>query len=67
MGLARYAPQEEPGNVRFPCCKDGRSVKLGSGPGGPPVLETDKLLELIRTLTSMKCLDAKAVQEAAKS
>ncbi|HFE45196.1 MAG TPA: hypothetical protein ENJ18_06835 [Nannocystis exedens] len=69
--LVSYAPDEEPGDVWFSYYKDMRSsggrLKLGYGPGGPPVLGTDKLVELIRTLASMKRLDAKAIEEAAKS
>ncbi|MBI4005567.1 MAG: hypothetical protein HY356_02760 [Gammaproteobacteria bacterium] len=36
--------------------QDGGKLKLGYGPGGPPVLSSHKLLALIQKLLELKCL-----------
>ena len=65
--LVSYSPTENPNDVWFSYYKDTRSsggrLKLGYGPGGPPVLGTDQLLHLIKTMIKLKCLDKKKLKK----
>ena len=38
-----------------------REVELGYGPGGPPVLRNNKVLELLRRLKDIGCLGAEEI------
>ena len=60
--LVSYAPNEEPEDIWFSYYKDTRSMpdgrlKLGHGPGGPPVLKTDQMVELVKMMINRGCLD----------
>lgn len=69
--LVSYSPTEEPNDIWFSYYKDtrpmGGRLKLGYGPGGPPVLGTDQLILLIKTMVKLKCLDTNSVKEALKA
>ncbi len=51
---------DEPSSVWFSYYKDlresGGRLKLGYGPGGPPVLNTTQLVDLLKGLLSINCL-----------
>ena len=53
-------------NVWFSYYKDlrasGGRLKLGYGPGGPPVLDIDSVLRLLRQLTNIGCLSRKEIE-----
>lgn len=59
--LVSHEPNEEPTDVWLSYYKDTRAIggrlKMGHGPGGPPVLGTDQLVELIKMLVERDCLD----------
>lgn len=59
--LVSYAPDEVPNDVWFSYYKDtrpmGGRLKLGHGPGGPPVLGTQQILQLVQTLGERGCLE----------
>lgn len=66
--LVSYEPNEEPVDVWFSYYKDTRStggkLKMGYGPGGPPVLGADQLVKLIKFLIERGCLDKSKVLKA---
>ena len=53
--------KDEPQHIWFSYYKDLRSIggrlKLGYGPGGPPVLSIEQVLSLIKTLAAMELID----------
>lgn len=57
-----------PNNLWFSYYKDlrasGGRLKLGYGPGGPPVLDIDSVLRLLRQLTNIGCLSRKEIETA---
>lgn len=60
--LVSYALNEEPEDIWFSYYKDTRSMpggklKLGHGPGGPPVLKADQIVELVNIMIGRGCLD----------
>ena len=59
--LVSYKPKGEAFDVWFSYYKDTREsggrLKLGYGPGGPPVLGADDLLKLFRRLIELGCID----------
>ena len=60
--LVSYEPKEPPRDVWFSYYKDtrhlpGGKLKLGYGPGGPPVLGETGLVELVKRLVQLKCID----------
>ena len=66
--LVSNEPYEEPKDVWFSYYKDTRSIggrlKLGYGPGGPPVLGAEQVVELIKMLIERGCLDKNKVLNA---
>lgn len=66
--LVSYSPKDIPNDVWFSYYKDTRSMggrlKLGYGPGGPPVLGAEQVLQLVKTMVNLGCLDASKVKEA---
>ena len=69
--LVSYAPDAVPNDIWFSYYKDtrpmGGRLKLGYGPGGPPVLGTEQMIKLISTMIECGCLDKAKVIEAAKA
>ena len=69
--LVSYSPDEAPNDVWFSYYKDtrpmGGRLKLGHGPGGPPVLGTQQILQLISAMTKRGCLDRAKVVEATEA
>ena len=66
--LVSYSPTDVPCEVWFSYYKDTRPIggrlKLGYGPGGPPVLEADQILQIIKAMIKLKCLDINKVKMA---
>jgi len=64
--LVSYSPNELPNDVWFSYYKDTRStggrLKLGYGPGGPPVLGAEQVLRLIKIMMERGCLDVTKVK-----
>lgn len=61
MFLVSDTPEGPPDQVWFSYYKDLRPegrLKLGYGPGGPPVLSMTTVVELINELTTLGCLTA---------
>jgi hypothetical protein len=46
--------------------KDGGRLKLGYGPGGPPVLGNVDVLQLVRQLREIGCISQKDIDKALK-
>ncbi len=44
--------------------KDGGRLKLGYGPGGPPVLGTEDVLRLLRQLVDVGCITQQQIADA---
>lgn len=69
--LVSYSPDEVPNDVWFSYYKDtrpmGRRLKLGYGPGGPPVLGTEQILKLVSDMIKRGCLDKTKVMEIAEA
>ena len=65
--LVSYEAAGEIKDVWFSYYKDTRSsgghLKLGHGPGGPPVLGTQDVLMLVKEMLARGCLSAKEVRE----
>lgn len=65
--LVSCSPDGIPNNVWFSYYKDTRTMggrlKLGYGPGGPPVLGTEQILKLVSTMINRDCLDQTKVLE----
>jgi hypothetical protein len=65
--LVSYSPNEPPNDVWFSYYKDTRSIggrlKLGYGPGGPPVLGIEQLIQLIKKLIERGCLNSTKIKE----
>ena len=59
--LVSYAPDEDPDDVWFCYYKDTRAqggrLKMGHGPGGPPVVSADAVLDLVAQMVKCGCLD----------
>lgn len=66
--LVSNAPDGPANNVWFSYYKDlrasGGRLKLGYGPGGPPVLDIDSVLRLLKQLTIIGCLSRKEIENA---
>ena len=64
--LVSYEQNEVPCDVWFSYYKDLRSeggrLKLGHGPGGPPVLGADQVVRLVKELIDRRCLDVAKVK-----
>jgi hypothetical protein len=70
--LVSYEPEGSPSDVWFCYYKDlrgyveGGRLKLGYGPGGPPVLNSAQLLHLLKGLLSINCLKVEDVESLIK-
>ena len=67
--LVSYAPKEDPGDVWFCYYKDTRGeeggrLKMGHGPGGPPVFSAEGVLDLVVQMVECGCLDADTAVDA---
>jgi hypothetical protein len=64
--LVSYEPNGPITDIWFSYSKDLRSqdlrLKLGYGPGGPPVLDKDALLNLLGQLMRLKVITCEEVQ-----
>jgi hypothetical protein len=62
-----YTPESHPDSVWFSYYKDlredGGSLKMGYGPGGPPVLHKDSILELIRQLVTLQIITKEEIEK----
>ena len=60
--LVSYDPTADPKDVWFCYYKDTRGrggrLKLGHGPGGPPVFGTEQVADLVAQMVRLGCLDA---------
>lgn len=65
--MVSYEPDGKVNDIWFSYYKDlretGGRLKLGYGPGGPPVLGTDQLLSLLKTLMELGLIDKKRIVE----
>lgn len=68
--LVSYKPNDEPTNVWFSYFKDlrdtGGKLKLGYGPGGPPALDFDSIIDLLKQLIDLDCLSKEDVIKTIK-
>ena len=59
-------PEEPPEDVWFAYYKDTRKqggrLKMGYGPGGPPVFSAEEVLDLVEQMVKRGCLDAGKVR-----
>jgi len=66
--LVSYGPTGEVTDIWFSYYKDLRSsegrLKLGYGPGGPPVLSKIKFLHLVSQLVATRCLTKREILDA---
>ena len=66
--LTSAKPNEDPSGVWFSYYKDmrkqGGRLKMGYGPGGPPVFETEGVVDFVAQMIERGCLDAGAVKSA---
>ena len=60
--LVSYSPDTPPEDVWFAYYKDLRKqdgrLKMGYGPGGPPVFSAEDVLDLVAQMVTLGCLDA---------
>ena len=63
--LVSYEPDGTVNDIWFSYYKDTRStggrLKLGYGPGGPPVLGKQQVLQILKQMKSMGCLSQKEI------
>jgi hypothetical protein len=68
--LVSYKPDEPVNDIWFAYYKDTKSsggkLKLGYGPGGPPVLHKRQVLQMLRQMKSIGCLSQEEIDEAMK-
>jgi len=66
--LVSYEPDGPVNDIWFSYYKDtrpaGGRLKFGYGPGGPPVLGKEQVLQMLRQLRSMGCLSQKEIDNA---
>ena len=70
--LVSYSPEAPPEDVWFTYYKDTRGkeggrLKMGHGPGGPPVFSAEDVLDLVAQMVKRGCLDADAVKSKLES
>lgn len=65
--MVSYEPDGKANNIWFSYYKDlretGGRLKLGYGPGGPPVLGTGQLLSLLKRLTELGLIEKERIKE----
>lgn len=58
--LVSYSPDAQPSSIWFSYYKDlrdrGGRLKLGYGPGGPPVLDSETLVDLLDKMLELGCI-----------
>ena len=68
--LVSYEPDGSVNDLWFSYYKDtrptGGRLKLGYGPGGPPVLGKEKVLKMLKELKSIGCVSQAEIDEALK-
>lgn len=69
--LVSSKPDEAVNAIWFAYYKDTRSspggrLKLGYGPGGPPVLGKEQIFQMMRQMKSMGCLSQEEIEKALK-
>jgi hypothetical protein len=66
--LVSYEPNGRANDIWFSYYKDlreaGGRLKLGYGPGGPPVLETEQILSLLKRLADLGLIKMESVMSA---
>ena len=67
--LVSYKPKGRPQDVWFCYYKDTRKeeggrLKMGHGPGGPPVFQAEAVLDLVVQMVKCGCLDADKAVDA---
>ena len=65
--LYSETPNEPPTCIWFSYYKDTRPegiLKMGYGPGGPPVFEVEEIVDLVAQMIERGCLDASKVKSA---
>ena len=69
--LVGYSAEEEPPEDAWFCYyKDMRPhgrLKMGHGPGGPPIFSVKEVFDLLLQMIDLGCLDAEEVVEAVRS
>ena len=69
--LVSSSPEAPPEDVWFAYYKDlrtqGGRLKMGYGPGGPPVFSAEEVLDLVAQMVKRGCLDAGAVKSMLES
>ena len=69
--LVSSSPEASPEDVWFAYYKDmrkqGGRLKMGYGPGGPPVFSAEEVLDLVAQMVKRGCLDADAVKSMLES
>ena len=65
--IVSYEPKEKANDIWFSYYKDlrqtGGRLKLGHGPGGPPVLEKEQLLLLLRRLVELGVIEKEEIKD----
>ena len=65
--LVSYDPMDKPKDVWFSYYTDLRSsggrLKLGYGPGGPPILNSSSIVYLLQRLIELKYISAKQIEK----
>lgn len=66
--LVSYEPNGTASDVWFSYYKDlrdtGGRLKLGYGPGGPPVLGSNQIIALLKKLIALECITSEEVRKA---
>ncbi len=69
--LVSYEHHEAPNDIWFSYYKDTRPIggrlKLGYGPGGPPVLGVTQVLTMLRTLVQLGCVAEETIVNAVRA
>lgn len=68
--LVSYEPGSSVNDIWFSYYKDtrplGGRLKLGYGPGGPPVLGKEQVLQMLKKMKSMGCITQEEIESALK-
>ena len=69
--LASSAPDQEPQELWLSSIEDTRSdggrLKMGHGPGGPPVFTTEEVIDLVAQMVRCGCLDVDKAVDAIRA
>lgn len=66
--IVSNTPEEDPDDFWFSYYKDTRKqeggrLKLGYGPGGPPVLSTEQIIQLMKTMSNLELIEANTLKD----